>query len=442
MAAVLKVTIPYAPRPLQKVLHAVVEAHRFSVAVCHRRFGKTVLAINQLIKGALTCKRERPRFAYIAPTYRQGKDIAWEYLKKYAGAVPGCEPSETELRVDFPNGGRVRIYGADNPDSLRGIYLDGVVLDEFGLMAPKTWGEVIRPLLTDREGWAFFIGTPNGKNEFYDVSQRAQSEPGWFFASYRASQTGIIAPEELASARQSMTADEYAQEFECSFEASVKGAVYAREMQQLREQGRIAHVPYDPGIPVDTSWDLGIRDTMAIWFSQSAWGGEVRLIDYYENAGEALPHYVKVLQSKPYAYGTHWMPHDVQQRELTTGKSRLEVARSLLHNVAVTPQLQMDEGIHYARLLLSKCWADSEKCAKGLEALLSYRWDFNTRIKDFTGHPVHDWASHGADAFRTLAVWHQQPRNRQSVRPKPDYDPDDPLFRHRRQQRVSFSGRV
>jgi phage terminase large subunit len=427
------VTVPYAPRPLQKVLHAELDAHRFGVAVCHRRFGKTVLAVNQLQKRALTCDKERPRFAYVAPTYRQGKATAWDYMKHYAQPIPGIAINESELRIDYPGGGQVRIYGADNPDSLRGIYLDGVVLDEYGLMDGKVWEEVIRPLLSDRMGWAFFIGTPNGKNQFYDIVQIARREPTWFFAEYRASQTGYVDKEELASARSVMTTDQYMQEYECSFEASVKGAVYARELQQAREDGRITTVPYDPALPVDTNWDLGFRDATAIWWTQSAFGGALRVIDYYEGSGYGLDHYVQVINQRPYTYGEHRLPHDINQTEFTTGRSMLEDARTKLRPaVQVTPRLSVEDGINAARLLFPKCYFDAKKCERGLEALQSYRWDYNTRVKDFTHLPVHDWASHGADAFRTLAVGYNEPR-RAKVRERPDYDPDD--WRYGKNQR-------
>lgn len=441
---VTEIVIPYAPRPLQRAIHEALECHRFSVAVCHRRFGKTVLAINQLQKAALLCQKPRPRFAYIAPTYTQGKSIAWDYMQHYAAPIPGVGVNQSELRIDYPNGGQCRIYGADNPDSLRGIYLDGVVLDEYGLMAPGVFSEVIRPLISDRLGWVLFIGTPNGKNQFYDIVQQAQREPDWFFAEYRASQTGLIAPSELANARSQMTADEYAQEFECSFEASVKGAVYAREIIASREAGRITRVPYDPAMPVDTDWDLGVGDATAIWFSQTLYSGEVRLIDYYEANGQGLAHYKQVLNERAYAYGTHWAPHDIAVREMSTGRSRLEAARQLGINFQVAPKVNsLEDGVHATRMLLPRCFFDSEKCRRGIEALQHYRWDFNSRINDFTHLPVHDWASHGADAFRGMAYRHLTPKYRSPEQLKAaalrksqhDYDPDD-------NTRVRIAGRT
>ena len=415
--------IPYRPRPLQREVGRLVRAHRFGVLVCHRRFGKTVLGVNMNQQTATMCPLERPRCAYIGPTYTQGKSTSWDYMQHYARPIPGVSFNQSELRVDYPNGGQCRIYGADNPDSLRGIYLDRATLDEYGLHPAKIFSEVIGPTLVDRGGSALFLGTPNGKNQFYEIAQHAKAQqargnPEWFYVEYKASETGILDGAYLASARQVMTADEYAQEFECSFEASVKGAIYAKELEAARLGHRITAVPYDPTLPVDTDWDLGIGDQMSIWFSQTAKGsGQVRLIDYYEASGEGFPHYVQVLAQKGYTYGTHWAPHDIAVRELGSGKSRLEVAAGFGLRFQVTPRItttvgqEVEEGIHAVRLFLPRCWFDETHCQAGLEALMHYRRDYNQRLNEFKATPVHDWASHGADAFRGLAVRHQQPKD-------------------------------
>lgn len=400
----MTVEIDYAPRPQQRVCHKGLWAHRFGVVVTHRRFGKTVMAANHLIRGALTCRLERPRFAYIAPTFRQGKQICWDYLQHYSATIPDTTPNQSELRIDYPNTGQVRIFGADNPDSLRGLYFDGVILDEFGLMAPNTFSEVVRPCLSDRNGWAAFLGTPNGKNQFYDVASLAQRDPSWFYAVYKASDTGILSEQELADARKVMTDDEYRQEYECSFEASIRGAIYATELAKLEHDQRMTHVPYDPLVPVDTAWDLGVGDNTAIWFSQSLRSGEVRLIDYYETSGEGLPHFLTVLQAKGYHYGRHIGPHDIKVREFSSGKSRWEIAAGLGFKFEVAPNLPLEDGIHAARLMLPKCYFDAEKCRAGLEALKHYQRDYNSRLNELKATPLHNWAEHGASAFRYLAV--------------------------------------
>jgi hypothetical protein len=417
-----QIVIDYAPRKLQQHLHDLLDQHRWVVAVCHRRFGKTVLAVNHLIKAALTCSKERPRLHYIAPTFAQGKSIAWDYMKFYSGFIPGVEKNESELRINLPNGSQVQILGADNPDRMRGIYSDGAVFDEFGLQPPNIFSEVMRPALSDRKGWALFVGTPNGRNQFQRAALDAQANVtgDWAYVSYKASETGYVDKQELLNAK-AMTRDEYAQEYECSFEAAIKGAIYSAELQIARDEGRIGRVPHDPVLPVDTDWDLGVGDATAIWFTQSLRGGEVRVIDYYEASGEGLPHYAQVLNRKGYVYGRHWAPHDIQVREFASGRSRLEAARSLGISFNLCPNVPVEEGIHAARLLFSQCWFDEEKCRAGLDALQAYRRDYNTRLNEFKAVPVHDWSEHGSSAFRYLAVRQQAPveRKRGNAPPPP-----------------------
>lgn len=399
-----EVTIPYTPRSERHwTIHEALEGKRFGVVVCHRRFGKTVLAINHLLRAAVQCDKQRPRFAYVAPTLKQGKTIAWDYLKHYARAIPGVEFNEAELRCDLPNGGQVRIFGSDNPDALRGTYFDGVVLDEFGLMQMRAWSEVLRPALSDRLGWALFIGTPNGRNAFWDMRNLAERDGAWFLIEHKASETGIIGVDELASARAAMTPDEFDQEYECSFEASVRGAIFASELAAVRESGRIRELVIDPVLPVHTGWDLGVGDATAIWFAQQA-HSEIRVVDYYEASGEGMPHYAAVLQRKPYAYGVHYAPHDIEVRELGSGRSRREVARQLGVNFTLAPRVSLEDGIHAARMLLPRCYFDASRCREGLDSLQNYRWEHNSRLDEFKSTPVHDWASHGADAFRYLAL--------------------------------------
>ena len=435
-----EIIIPYAPRPLQASLHRAVRGVRWAVVVCHRRWGKTVWAVNHLQAAALECAEPAPRFAYIAPTYRQGKAVAWDYMKHFAATIPGHKVNESELRVDYPHCGQVRIYGSDNPDALRGLYLDGAVFDEYGLQSPTIFSEVVRPALADRGGWAIFGGTPAGKNLFYDIAQVAQREDSWYYACHKASETGILNPDELAGARSVMTPDEYAQEFECSFEASVKGSIFGPAITAARDTGRVTRVPYDPMMPVHTAWDLGVGDATAIWFCQTVPGsGEVRLIDYYEASGEGLPHYAGVLAQRGYVYGRHWAPHDIQVRELSTGRSRLEAGHALGIHFAIVPNAtgeelsSVEEGIHAARMLLPRCYFDAERCDAGLVALTHYRRDYNTRLNEFVARPVHDWASHGADAFRYLALSLRTPRVKDAEREQAravslaqrDHDPYD-----------------
>ena len=397
----MKVTIPYSPRPLQRQLHD--NTARFAVYVCHRRFGKTVFAINKLIKAACLNKLQAPRYAYIAPIYRQAKQVAWDYLKFYTAAFPQTKVNESELRVDLINGATISLYGADNPDALRGIYLDGVVLDEYAQMSPRVWSEVIRPTLTDREGWAVFIGTPKGHNQFYDLYQEAGERKGWTRELFKASATGVLPQQELQAAAQKMNPEEYDQEFECSWQAAIRGAYYGRLMAKAEEEGRITRVPHDPALQVETWWDLGVGDSTAIWFVQRA-GKEIHLIDYYEMSGEGLSHYALVLQTKGYVYSHHVAPHDIEARELGSGKSRKEQAQALGLHFTVAPKLPINHGIDVTRNLIAKCWFDQDKCRHGIEALKQYRAEYDDRLRTLRPTPLHDWSSHAADAFRYGAI--------------------------------------
>ena len=318
------IEVPYKPREYQKEVHNTRK--RFSVLVCHRRFGKSVLSINELIKTA--ADKPRSLCAFIAPTYRQGKAIAWEYLKFYTKPLMqfGGSRNETELRIDLFNGSRIQIFGADNPDSIRGMGFDAVVLDEYAIMAPRVWTEIVRPAVADKLGWVLFIGTPMGHNQFWEVFDYAQrGHKDWYGKLYRASDTNVIPEEELEQARAIMTPEQFEQEFECSFTAAVSGSYYGRLITKADKDGRIGYVPVDENVGVETWWDLGIGDSTAIWFAQRV-GQEVHLIDYYENSGESLAHYVDILSDKGYAYSNHIAPHDIMARELGTGKSRYEVA--------------------------------------------------------------------------------------------------------------------
>lgn len=402
-----EVVIPYSPRPQFQSYHDRTE--RFAKIVAHRRFGKTVGCINDKIKQAITNPRQfpPPRYSYIAPTFTQAKDVAWSYVKHYCSPIPGIKTSESELFVEFPhNGARFKLYGADNYDRMRGTYNDDVTIDEPAQMDPRAWPEVIRPTLADFNGGATFIGTPAGRDWFYkvDKDETGADLPGWFRLILKASETGIIPAEELKSLRSGLTEEQYAQEFECSFEAAVIGAYYGRLMAAAESDQRITGVPYEPTALVYTAWDLGIRDSTAIWFAQVV-GREIRLIDYYETSGVDLGHYVREISNKPYNYAGHIVPHDAQAKELGTGKSRLEVLESLgLKNIQIAPMHRVEDGINAVRTIIPRTWFDKRKCARGIDALKLYRSEYDDKLQALKPRPVHDWTSHAADAARYLAM--------------------------------------
>jgi len=405
---VTTIELGYDARDAFKPFHSRKE--RWACIVAHRRAGKTVACVHDLIDHALRSRNNRARFAYIAPFYRQAKAIAWQYLKD--GIAPllgyGASVNESELRVDLPNGSQIRLYGADNPDSLRGIYLDGVVLDEYADCDPTIWTRILRPALSDRKGWAVFIGTPKGHNGFYELWREANKDRDWYTLELRASETGLIDAPELAAAKKAMTDDEYEQEFECSFEAAITGSFYGHDIQEAEQEGRITIVPIEKSVPVMTAWDLGFTDSTAIWFIQRV-GRELRVIDHYEAAGEAIDHYVRVLRDKDYLYDTHYFPHDVEAHELSTGKSRRQTLYSLGLQVTTVEMHHVMDGVNAVRSVLPYCWFDKTRCERGLDALRQYRREWDERLQIFRGKPLHDWTSHSADAFRCFAAGYNMP---------------------------------
>lgn len=413
MGGIKRIVLPYKPRPQFQPLHN--RTQRFAVVVAHRRAGKTVSTLNDKIKRAVQCALPHGRYAYVAPFLSQGKEVAWDYLKRFAEPII-ADKNESELWIELINGARIRIHGADNPDRLRGGYLDGVTLDEYADMRPSVWGEVIRPMLADRQGWATFIGTPKGRNEFHAKWEQAKSDPKWFGLMLRASETGLISPEELAEAAKDMTPEQFEQEFECSFTASIIGSYYGKELADLERRGRVCDVPYNPLLPVHTSWDLGIGDSTAIWFFQIA-PGELRIIDCYENHGQPLKHYVAEIEARGYQQGDDWLPHDAKVRSLETGRTRAETLLALGRKPRIAPQQKLMDGINAVRMVLPVCWFDQDKCRDGIEALRHYRTEYDERTKSFKDNPRHDWSSHYSDSFRYLALAY---RELKVVEPKPE----------------------
>ncbi len=400
-----RVVIPYKPREPQLKIHEAMNNHRFVVGVAHRRMGKTVAALNQLIKSSLENEQQAPRYAYIAPTYSQAKRVAWDYLTHFVRPLDATA-NIAELRVDFLDR-RIQLYGSDNPDSLRGQYFDGVVLDEIGDQNPKIWNEIIRPALADRKGWCLFIGTPKGNNHFKELFDRAGQEPGWAALQFKVSETKIIDVEELEAARKEMGDDKYNQEFECSFNAAVEGSYYGKLVNDLEEQGRMCEITRDDLCQTYVAWDLGMGDSTALWVAQNA-GQETRLMDYVENHGQGLDWYVNWLKDNNWHQAEQLLPHDVEVRELGTGKSRLEVLREAGLNVKVLPRLSVDDGIQSVRRLLPRCWFNMPKVKQGLDCVRNYRREYDEKRNVFYDKPLHDWASHGSDAFRYLALGMEQ----------------------------------
>ena len=384
-----------------------------------RRGGKTVACVVDLILRAIYTKKKNARFAYVAPFRQQAKEIAWQYLKDYTDGIRIEAPRESELRVKLPTGAWITLYGADNPDALRGMYFDGVVLDEFGDMKPTLLGEVILPTLTDRQGWLAIIGTSKGRNQFFNSARKAEYSDEWFYKMARASETGLIPEKDLKEIAEQMSPEEYDQEMECSFDAAVKGTYYAAHINKAEKEKRIVdvrnHPLYDDHQTVNVVADLGYSDSSAWWFWQTRPDG-FALIDYYQAAGKDLAHYLRILHSKPYALDTIWLPHDAKARTLQTGLSTIEqilkpkrVCPDLYSpdarlKVRIVPKLSVQQGIDATRMVLPLCYFDKVACYEGLEALRSYQRRWNDSTQSFSEKPLHNWASDAADAFRYFSL--------------------------------------
>ena len=330
--------------------------------------------------------------------------------------MPGVQINESELRIDFSNGSRIRLFGADNADSLRGLFFDGIIADEYGDWKPSVWGYVIRPALADRGGWAIIIGTPKGRNQFFDVYQRAQVDDTWLALTIKASESGLLPEAELAALKHELTEDAWRQEMECDFDAALPGAFFGKELWLAEQQGRIKADLYDPALKVHAALDLGFTDDTAIWWFQG--GKELRLIDCYSNHGMPIAHYNDVLHARDYKYGEWlYLPHDARAKSLQTGRSIEEQFRALGWKPRITPELGLIDGIQAARLTLADCYIDT-KCADGIDALKQYQREYDEDKKCFRDKPRHDWTSHYADAFRySCLVW------REEMKPKPKEAP-------------------
>ena len=382
------------------------------VGVWHRRAGKDASAINWTATAAM---QRVGTYWHMLPTLRQARLAVWDGINRDgARIIDQAWPTELranvrndEMKIQLVNGSVWQLCGSDNYNSLVGSNPVGVVFSEWSLTDPLAW-DFVRPILRENGGWAIFIYTPRGRNHGHTLLETARANPSWCSEVLTVKDTGVVSLADIDEERRSGMSEELIQqEYMCSFEAPNTGSYYGRLLEEARRDGRITRVPYDPVLGVHTWWDLGVNDPTAIWFTQTS-GFEHRVIDYYEGTGEGLAHYARVLLERGYAYACHHFPHDVQVRELGSGKSRIETLRELGLEPQIVPNLPVDDGIEALRALLPLCWFDEAKCARGLEALVSYHRKYDEKRKCFAAHPEHDWASNGADAARYFAVGTQQ----------------------------------
>ena len=419
-------------RPYQKPFWAALDdGIKRAVCVWHRRSGKDVTAINRTI---LETVRRPGIYYHCLPKTNQGRKVVWDGMdgsarpfldfwpKGYVRAI-----NNTEMKVETHNGSLWQVIGSDNFDNVMGTNPSGIVFSEFSLQDPRAW-DYFRPILVENKGWALFLFTPRGRNHAFDIYRQALDNPLWFAQTLTVDDTHVIKKNDIDAERAAgMSEEMIRQEFYCDFECALPGAYYVNELRLAKEQGRITRVPYMGGVPVDSWWDLGMDDSMSIWFSQNV-GREVHFIGYYESRGHGLEHYAAYLTERIRAwggnYGRHHAPHDIKVRELGTGTSRWDTAYSLgIDFVTVERPKLKENGIQAVRNIFPICYWDKDECQQGIDALHAYRAEYVEINRVLKKNPVHDWASHGADAFQTFALGHkfremQQPRDRWKTTPR------------------------
>ncbi|MGF7213082.1 hypothetical protein GGE65_007718 [Skermanella aerolata] len=409
MSNVIRIPYEWEPRPHQLALWQYLEnGGKRACVVWHRRGGKDSTAGNWLARASMT---RVGVYWHMLPEASQGRKAVWEgvdragrrIIDQFFPPALRASTSDRDMRIRLKNGSVYQVVGSDNFDSLVGTNPVGIVFSEYSLANPAAW-DYLRPILAENGGFAVFVFTPRGKNHGYELYEMAKSNPDWFCQRLTVEDTCIIPPEVISAERAAgMSDDKIRQEFYCSFDAAIVGAYYGSLMTDAEDTGRITQVPYDPAIPVETWWDLGVRDSTTIWFAQRT-GNQIRLIDYYENSGQGLSHYIKHLQDLPYVYSRHVAPHDVKVMELGSGVTRWDTARQLGVRFEIAPKSSLSDGIQAVRQILPRCWFDAEKTKKGVAALKMYRREYDDRLKTYHDRPVHDWASHASDAFRYGAV--------------------------------------
>lgn len=411
----------FKPRDYQLPILDAIEnkGYKKVLAILPRRAGKDITAFNLCIRA---CLRKVCVIYYIFPTYASGKKILWDSITNTGERILDYIPDELvtsknsqEMKIKFKNGSLFQIVGSDNYDSLMGTNPQGVVFSEYALQDERAY-QYIRPILTANGGFALFISTPRGKNHMYHLYEIAQHSPEWFCYKLTIDDTNHIPLSEIEKERAEgiMSEDLIQQEYYTSFTMGVEGAYYAKYIDRMRLKGQIGVVPYEPGFKVNTSWDLGYSDSCCIILYQCI-GQTVRIIDYYENNKQGLEHYVKVLNGKEYLWGRHFAPHDIAVTEFGSGISRLEKARDLGikfevtttkegKRVSILPNLSIADGIEAVRSAFSKIWIDEGNCSQLIKALENYRQEYDIKKRVYNSQPLHNWASHAADAMRYLCL--------------------------------------
>ena len=422
----MEISLPYQfkPRPYQlELFKAMDSGYKRSIIVYHRRAGKDKSLFNMLIKKAF---ERRGVYYYLFPEFAQGRRVIWDGVDgsgfKFLDHIPNVliqRQNSTDMKIELVNGSIIQIIGTDKFDKVRGSNPVGCVFSEFAFQNPKAWN-IIRPIMAENKGWASFNSTPNGKNHFYDLFNMAEKNKNWYTQFLTVNDSvgwdgqPIITSEAIQDEIDAgMTEEMVQQEFFCNWTANSQGFYYLTHIEKSMEEGRITNVPFNPGSPVETWWDIGVGDNTVIWFTQTM-GKAIHIIDYYKNNGKGLEHYAKELQRKPYVYRSHNFPHDMANTEFGSGRSRYEVAEELFKGTRlnIIQKIGLEDGINAVRMVLPSCYFDKVKCADGLDALRNYHRQYDEKLQEYKDKPVHDWASDPADAFRYMSVGVTLPKSR------------------------------
>ena len=409
-----------------------------AVNVWHRRAWKDKTYFNLLVEMAI---REPWWYAYILPTYAQGKKIIWDSIDKDGKKFRDHIPTQilewengTDLKFTLSNGSFIQILGSDTIDNLRGISPRWIVFSEYAFQNPTAW-EVMRPILAENGWWAIFNSTPNGKNHFYDMCNMAEesskTDKVWYFQKLTVDDTWVVSKEYIEQERRNWMSEEMIQqEYYCSFDVGAIGAYYAREVEQARQDWRITKLPFHPDTPVDLYFDLGVNDNFTISWKQNDWEF-YNFINYYEENGKTLDHYFYVIDEwfdrKWGKIGKIYLPHDSSQKShafLVSGTTIIEKFKEKYPwKVEYIPnKVNINDGIQEARKLFPRCKFDSETCVQLIRCLENYKKDYDDVKKVFRDQPRHDWASHGADNFRYFAVSDKKDYKKQFTSMEVSYD--------------------
>lgn len=449
--SVLQIQLPYKwkPRGYQEDLWKyLMGGGKRAVARWHRRSGKDDVFLHFT---AVAAHKRVGNYWYMLPEYSQARKSMWDAVNPHTGKrrIDEAFPleirkttREQEMMIVFHNGSTFQLVGSDNFNSLVGSPPVGLVFSEYALSNPTAWAYLM-PILEENGGWAGFNSTPRGNNHFKNMCKFAESEKGWFYSSKTAENTDVFDEDQLQAIlrqMQSTHGDEYGkslwlQEYFVSFDAAIPGSVWGDCLDKVKLAGRIGDLPHQKEFPVLTAWDLGRTDATAIWFYQMVAGG-IAVIDYHESNLKDIPYYVDLLKgkakpsdsedvkrlkerTKQYKYSTHWLPHDARARTLAAGGKSIQqqMIDANVGRIVIAKRLDHVDGIQGARATFPYCSFDAKNCELGLEVLKNYHYEWDDEKRVFSNMPAHDWASHGASAFRTLSLSWKQPKNGQQDAP-------------------------